>query len=283
MYKSLDIDVAVLPGLAKDLQRKVCIVIDVLRATTTLVTMFERGCREVTLAVDVGEARLFSAKRDRDCLLVGELGGLPPEDFHYGNSPVELAQVDLSGREAVFCTSNGTKAITRVSEANMVLAGCMRNGQAVVDKAISAASDSGCDITIVTSGKVLSTSFALDDFFTAGYLVYLIRNRPGLVEEELVPELDFSALAGKQDPGSSNVIRLDDSAIAAYQLYLSYAGATATPSVEEVLVAFKQSGNGKGLALLGLAHDTVFAAHTNTSAVVPVLHRDDAGICRMTL
>ncbi len=62
-----------MPRLAEDLGHKVCIVIDVLRATTTLVTSFERGCHRVILANDLAEARSLK-ENFPEALLAGEKG-----------------------------------------------------------------------------------------------------------------------------------------------------------------------------------------------------------------
>src|SRR5438067_8213769 len=112
------ISVAFVPALARQAEGSVCIVIDVLRASSTLVTMFDRGCRVVVVTPDVASARAGIAG---DRLLCGEQGGLPPDGFDYGNSPAEFDRLDLADREAVFCTSNGTVALCAVASAPVVL------------------------------------------------------------------------------------------------------------------------------------------------------------------
>ncbi|PZS00176.1 MAG: 2-phosphosulfolactate phosphatase, partial [Candidatus Chloroheliales bacterium] len=93
----MNIEMAMLPGLVRDTERQVCIVVDVLRATTTLCALFERGVREVYLGADPTDVKAIAARLG-DCLLAGERGGLAPEDFDFGNSPAQVLAADnLSG------------------------------------------------------------------------------------------------------------------------------------------------------------------------------------------
>src|SRR5512142_3179455 len=116
--------VAYLPREVLEPEKRVCVVVDVLRATSTLVTMLESGCRDVLLEPGVPEARA-SASPDR--LLIGEEGGIKPSDFAHGNSPVELADLDLRGRSVIFATTNGTRALGLALRSPLVLAGSLLN------------------------------------------------------------------------------------------------------------------------------------------------------------
>src|SRR5579885_244506 len=89
----------------------VAVVIDVIRATTTLSVLFDRGCARVLVADDMPAARAFAAGHPGAYLLAGEVGGPRPPGCDFGTSPVELAAADLGGREVIFCTTNGTRAL----------------------------------------------------------------------------------------------------------------------------------------------------------------------------
>src|SRR5579885_499462 len=132
------IETYVLPSLLKQPERHVCVVIDVLRATSTLATLIARGVREVAVVAAIAEAfALRDAGGEAVRLLCGEVGGLPPAGFDYGNSPEEFARLDLAGRSAVLFTSNGTKALVRVAVSPAVFAGSLLNVTAAMNAALT--------------------------------------------------------------------------------------------------------------------------------------------------
>src|SRR3970282_1620222 len=76
---------------------QVCVVIDVLRASTSLVTLVERGAGSIYIAPSVERARA-AARGLPGAVTAGEAGGLAPEGFDFGNSPVEFSTADVRGR-----------------------------------------------------------------------------------------------------------------------------------------------------------------------------------------
>ncbi|MEX0592094.1 MAG: 2-phosphosulfolactate phosphatase [Nitriliruptoraceae bacterium] len=99
------------------------VVIDVLRAFTTVAWAFELGVRRV-LAVDSRQRAL--AVRDllpQGTLIAGEDGGRRMEGFDLGNSPQELQTADLPGRDLVLRTSAGTQGLIRTTGSGVALAG----------------------------------------------------------------------------------------------------------------------------------------------------------------
>lgn len=255
------VEVAVLPQLLQGIEKKTCIVVDVLRASTTLVTMLEQGAESVGLAAGVEEARQLFASRPQ-ALLCGESGGLPPKGFHYGNSPVEYSSLNLRERELIFATSNGTKAISLVSGSPHVLVGCFLNATAVVEVALA----SGKDIAIVCSGRAIGTSYGLDDVVCAGHMVGLIMAQVEIGNGSL-PDADFAQLISSGQI-ETDCCYIDESAISAYRLYSSYRG--------DMFAAFADSGNGKGLIQLGMESDLRYCARIDASRVVPVLRRTES-------
>src|SRR5438046_7193193 len=75
------------PGRAGWGQGQICLVVDVIRASTSLVTIVERGASRILIAGDVSAARQ-AAVSGSDVILAGEEEGLAPAGFDYGNSPV---------------------------------------------------------------------------------------------------------------------------------------------------------------------------------------------------
>ena len=99
----------------------VVVVIDVLRAFSNAAYAFSRGAREIYPVGGVQEALKFKAET-LNSLAAGEVGGLPPEGFDFGNSPTQTKELDLSGRVIVQSTGAGTKGIVRSVKAEMMLA-----------------------------------------------------------------------------------------------------------------------------------------------------------------
>jgi 2-phosphosulfolactate phosphatase len=107
----LRVDVAATPeGLPADLARRTVLVIDVLRASTTIVTALANGCAGIIPVASPEEARRRAA-REPDALIAGERRGEPLEGFDLGNSPREFTGERIRGRTVIFTTSNGTRAL----------------------------------------------------------------------------------------------------------------------------------------------------------------------------
>jgi 2-phosphosulfolactate phosphatase len=141
----IGIDVAlspVLPAEAAAPAQTTYIVVDVIRATTTLCVFFEHGAHEVLLAPDVAAARALRDALGGHVLLAGETEGAMPPGFDLGNSPTEAARADLAGRTVIFATSNGTRALRACAGGHAVFAGALRNAAAIAAAALAAASPS---------------------------------------------------------------------------------------------------------------------------------------------
>ncbi|SNY59631.1 2-phosphosulfolactate phosphatase [Paractinoplanes atraurantiacus] len=107
-------DAEVAPG-------SVVVVIDVIRAFTTAAVAFERGATEITCVGSADAGRKLRRVRP-ERLLAGEVGGLKPADFDYGNSPLEMSGAQLDGRGLIQATSNGTRGLVRHPDAAALLA-----------------------------------------------------------------------------------------------------------------------------------------------------------------
>lgn len=97
-----------------------CVVIDVLRATTTIITALANGAREVRPFTTAAQARRSADSGDNSpFLLGGERRGLRIPGFHLGNSPIEyLDSSMISGCRIYFATTNGTPALLRAYKGN---------------------------------------------------------------------------------------------------------------------------------------------------------------------
>lgn len=109
----------------------VIVAVDVIRATTTLVTGVAAGRR--CYVADSAESARACAARLTDALLAGELGGDIPDGFHLTNSPAALALRSDVERPLVLVSSSGTQLLTNARRCRHVYLGCFRNYEAVAE------------------------------------------------------------------------------------------------------------------------------------------------------
>ncbi len=122
------INVRFLPDLAAPdaFAGTTAVVIDVLRASTTMLAALAAGAAGIVPCLHVEEARSLAADQ-QGTLLGGERGGLKIEGFDFGNSPAEYTVESVRGRTIAFTTTNGTRALQRCASAEQVLIGSFVN------------------------------------------------------------------------------------------------------------------------------------------------------------
>jgi 2-phosphosulfolactate phosphatase len=128
------IDVYLLPALVEpqQLAGQTVVVIDILRATTTIIHALAAGAVQVVPCLEIDEARLLAAGEfPGSAVLGGERGGLPISGFDLGNSPRDFTGERVGGKTVVFTTTNGTRAMIRCKAARRVLIGAFVNFSAV--------------------------------------------------------------------------------------------------------------------------------------------------------
>ncbi len=228
------IDVALVPQEieAKSLEGIIAIVIDVLRASTTIACAIANGCDEVIPTTTVEEAvEISRAYAKGDYLLCGERRGEKIDGFDLGNSPSEYTEERVKGKKIIITTSNGTGAIRAAKGADAVIVGSLWNLTAVCERAASF----GKDVLIVCSGE--GRRFTLEDCVCAGMIA------------------DALASAGGYDES--------DGCAAARRLSRDFRG--------DVLAALSQSEHGRYLAQIGYGEDVALCAQVDRTDVVPVL------------
>lgn len=246
----------------RSVENRVCVMLDVLRASSTMLAMFEAGARELRLAESPSDAMSIAAGgRDR-YWLCGESHGQKVEGFDFGNSPGELADANLAGRDVVYVTSNGTGALRAVADAPLVLVGSPRNEVAVVRQAIREARVHNRNLLILCAGDEGSYGISLEDAFVAGMLV-----------ERLV-KLSPRRAAPEEASGDPDTLGLSDSAIVAHRLFRSYLGPLQTHATSELVRGvFAESRSGRDLPTLGYGADLDHCAEIDVTTVVPRLER----------
>jgi 2-phosphosulfolactate phosphatase len=210
------------------------VVIDVIRATTSITTALAAGGQRVIPTGSVAAAR---AKADRigRSLLCGERNGLPPEGFDLGNSPREFTSELVAGESLIFTTTNGTAAIEAATDARELRLACFRNVGTVARVLSGPADIKGGPIIIICSGR--NGRIGMDDAWCAGHLVERILKR-------------------------SPSLGLGDGAQAA----CAFAASLGRPTRESLA----KTDAGRSLCDLGLGEDLVPCAKVDDLSVVPI-------------
>jgi 2-phosphosulfolactate phosphatase len=163
-----------------DLSGRGIVVLDVLRATTTVITALANGARAVIPAATSEEAvRLASNLEKDDVLLAGERKSLKIEGFALGNSPLEMTPEVVAGKTIVLATTNGTPALVASQGGDPVLVGAPANFTALTKRAREALADRR-ELVIVCAGR--ERQFALEDAYTAGRLIKAVKRGLGKLE-----------------------------------------------------------------------------------------------------
>jgi 2-phosphosulfolactate phosphatase len=232
-----DVCVHLLPQLAAPgrLTGSLAVVIDVLRATTTIVHALAAGCVAVRPCLEVDEARRIADHLPAGkVLLGGERGGVPLAGFDLGNSPREYTARRCKGTTLVLTTSNGTVALGRAAEAERVLVAAFVNFSAVCEQIIL----DPRPVHIVCAGS--EGEPCLEDTLLAGAFV-----------DFLCEETDA---------------RLNDSARLAWDCFENHGRILAG--------ALEISKGGVHLAGLGYRDDVIDAGQVDRFALVPELRRE---------
>jgi 2-phosphosulfolactate phosphatase len=174
-----DLDICYLPAqwrrLDPDrLRVSACVVIDVIRATSTLLVALANGARGVQPVAGVDEAFALKEKNPA-ALLAGERGGVALPGFDLGNSPREMTAERVAGRDLIVTTTNGTQALAACRGARAVMTAAFLNLDAVAGRL----RDIGPPWMILCAGY--EGAFGLDDAIVAGALADALDQDQALV------------------------------------------------------------------------------------------------------
>lgn len=152
------------------LATSVVVVIDVIRATTTMTEALANGARAIYPTASTEDAvRLAQSFGREDTLLCGERKGVKIEGFDLGNSPREFTAEAVRGKRLVMSTTNGTRALVAGAEGERLLVCAFTNLGAV------AGALAGCGaVAILCAGK--EDEFSIEDALCAGALISRIRD-----------------------------------------------------------------------------------------------------------
>ena len=168
------------------------VVFDVFMATTTLLTIMENSARNVFPVASLEEADQAVERLASGSLLRGgEQDAARIEGYDHGPFPEEYAPEVVEGKDVIFVTTNGTRAITDAAPADMVLLGTLRNARAVANHLEASGTDS---IYLVCAGA--GGRFNLEDFLGAATLLSYINVEGFELNDGARLALDFAERHG---------------------------------------------------------------------------------------
>lgn len=219
-----------------ELTGRAVVVIDVLRATSTIVTALAAGAKAVVPAASSEEAVRLTANLEKNgIVLAGERRLLKVEGFGLGNSPREMTADAVGGKTLFLATTNGTPALLAAQGGDPVLVAAALNFSAVAERARTVFTQRG-DLVIICAGR--DKQFALEDAYTAGRLIKAVKK--GVPPKKLA---------------------LNDAAQVALDLAAQQGGWQD---------AFRASAAARQLQEAGLGEDVAFCANPDRVQVVPV-------------
>ena len=160
--------------VANDVPEKnpdVAVVIDVLRATTTISWALKNGADSIEVFADLELLKKSAMKWDVDKrLMLGERGGKKIDGFDLGNSPLSVTKETVLGKRLFMSTTNGTKSLQKVQKAKHLFAMGLPNRRAVAERIISMNIE---NVLILGSGW--EGSYSLEDSLAAGALASFLK------------------------------------------------------------------------------------------------------------
>jgi 2-phosphosulfolactate phosphatase len=212
---------------------KTVVIIDVLRATSTIIAAMENGAKEIVPVNSIEFAtKASSSMFGGQTLLGGERNTKKIDGFNLGNSPLEYTRESIAGKSIIFYTTNGTKAIVKSKYSKITLICSFLNVKSVAEYIVKQNLPS---VEIVCSGR--NNLFCIEDTVCAGLIV-----------QEIQKHLE-------------NVI-LSDGSAAALSLAKSHEG-----NLSKMIF---ESEHGKTLVENGFEEDVVYCSRLNSSTYIPV-------------
>jgi 2-phosphosulfolactate phosphatase len=230
------LDVLLTPGELSpgEIAGRTVVMLDVLRASTSIVEALSAGARTLFPVATIEEAIGLAKTLGREeVLLAGERRALPIEGFDLGNSPGEFTAERVGGKYVVMSTTNGTLALTAASGGERVIVGAWTNFRAVVDELVR----SQAEPVFLCAGR--ERAFGLEDAVCAGQMAAAVMKG--------VPDGEWE---------------LNDGAVAAMALAEEF------PDPAKL---FPHTAAGRALVDAGLGDDLAYCARTDLRDVLPVL------------
>jgi 2-phosphosulfolactate phosphatase len=227
-----------------DLEPRCVVVLDVLRATTTMIAALAAGVREIRAFDSPGAARDAAASHWGPRVLCGEVHALPPPGFDLGNSPGDFRPQEHGGRVVFMSTTNGTRAVVAARGAARLLVGALVNASATARAAL----EGGHDVTLLGAGT--GGAVALEDMIGAGAVI-------------------DAMLAAAPSIARRPIDVADDLSLVALRLFRAARG--------DLRAALRESTGGRNVIRAGLEADLDFCATLDRFDVAGEVVRDAGG------
>lgn len=143
----------------------IVVIIDVLRATSSICSAFANGVKSIIPVAETSEALEYKKK---GFLVAGERDGIVLDFADFGNSPENFEPSLIAGKTVVYTTTNGTRTIHMASGYHLTIIGSFLNADALVNFL----EDSGRDVLLLCAGW--KDRFNLEDSVCAGYMASLL-------------------------------------------------------------------------------------------------------------
>jgi len=216
-----------------ELAGKLVVIIDVLRASSTIVTALANGCRGFIPILSPGQAKKKAQQFEKErVLLGGEREGIKIEGFDLGNSPREYKREAVKDKTIIFSTTNGVKTLEMVKGAHRIVIGSFLNLQAVCNYCTNYQGD----ILLICAGK--DGRFSLEDTACAGMLIDSLKNT------------------------LSDICHESDANLTARLLYKKFGN--------NILEILRKSQHGRYLESIGLGEDLKFCSQLDFFHIVPI-------------
>jgi len=232
-----------------ELRDKIVVVIDVLRASTTITYAMRSGAREIIPVASVEQAmKIVGNLHSTSTILCGERGGKRITGFQLGNSPFEYTEEAVKGKALILTTTNGALALTKAKYARQCFVSSFVNLSATVEALATIESIASEHLIILCSGR--EEEFSLEDATCAGMLITRLQAR-------------FGQSYSKTD--GSTVDHLSDSARAALSVSRQYGA--------DIYRTLIESDHGRNLIELGFEADILAASQIDSVPLVPVMEQ----------
>ena len=216
----------------KELKERIAVVIDVLRAASTIIIALYNGCKEIVPTAEIEEAIMLAKNYERETFLLGgERNAQKIDGFDLSNSPYEYTREVVKGQTIIMTTTNGTQAIRKVSDAKEVIVAGFLNAGAV-SRYIQSCGD---DVTFVCAGT--DNKFSMDDILAAGAMLDIL-------------------------DGMNTQMEMDDLALVSLHLYRSYKN--------DLKKALKGACHYKNLVEAGFEKDVDYCIKIDQFSIIPV-------------
>lgn len=236
----IQLDVAFFPGEldAKSFHGSLAVVIDVVRATTTIITALAQECAFVLPVLHVEDVFDVSQRYAGQVpvLLGGERGGKRVAGFDLGNSPREYTAAVVNQKGLIFSTTNGTRTLLALDGASPIVIGAFVNISAVCQYILRYTQEQPTHNSVLIACSGVMNSFSLEDTVCAGMFVR---------------QLSTEADALSKTPAAT----------AAEILYAHYQ--------DDLLAMLQNSDGGRRVSHIGLASDLVACAEVDAYPIVP--------------